>query len=761
MLGQLATRQLSLGLKLVLLTLCLVVLTLLLLIPKGTASAQDAGTAPITIIGIDEALSKSMTDWELAQTASVIVARSQGNLAVYSFGIRRSDFQRLSTTNPVADLQRFLSGIDPAAAPEHSELYSGMAEAYSYLEAINAPAGSKLLVISSGSVLGDDSSFDGFADLAILYQSEDWTVDVASFSAGTPEAIRSLNKVATSSRGNYFDFSETEGVTDFFGQFAGIESPFLVNGAIVNGISAKSFSVPAYSSSSEVAFFRSDSTTRFTLYDPDGTQIVHNATNYTVLETPNIVLITVDQPAVGEWTVVAEGSGNIALLQEFSNPLTLELFRQGRVAVGEPTTLQVATMLNGEVQPIAEAWVEAVVQSASGEEVVYALWDQGANGDEVADDGVFSANIAPLNSAGAYSAALSLRWPGHDSYILAMDTFTTEYLPIISVERANALQSGEEFRYVAEVTLNGLPYAVAIDEVEAAIVDFPDETILIMPLNANARGASKFEISGRFAPEASVLLVTLTRINYSAAIAELDIPATLYSSPPPAPPPAVIPPSPELPETTATGFTAWDPFNFGLEIPFQYIVALVLAPLLVGLGFVVYRLLRQTPPFGHIYDNEGKKLVDFASLNRSIWNRIFHKSRVPISEIEGLYLPGGIFYFQAQVVSLRYKPTGSEPIGVRVNGRPASSVVHLDSATSLGIGGKLLYFSADNGEQAAPQSLPERPTLGFSSLAAEEPQKDSLNRLEAIRARRAANSKAIKSSNPFTDALRTKRSQRS
>ena len=121
--------------------------------------------------------------------------------------------------------------------------------------------------------------------------------------------------------------------------------------------------------------------------------------------------------------------------------------------------------------------------------------------------------------------------------------------------------------------------------------------------------------------------------------------------------------------------------------------AWALAGLIIGamLPLLVKRSLEALHPipYGYLYDDSGRMLIDFRRTRLSWFKRTFYRNRVPTSALPDMPVDGGEFIFTKNGVELR---TAEEVPNLRINGRPAGTITRLADQIRLGVGGRLMTF---------------------------------------------------------------------
>jgi hypothetical protein len=126
-----------------------------------------------------------------------------------------------------------------------------------------------------------------------------------------------------------------------------------------------------------------------------------------------------------------------------------------------------------------------------------------------------------------------------------------------------------------------------------------------------------------------------------------------------------------------------------MGVPLWAIAAVLVAAAAIVLTWLM--LSRKTRPFGYLYDDQDRLIVDFGRLRRSPMRRLVSADVVNAAEVPGLPFRGAAFRFQGQEVELRYHRVSGDP-SLRVNSRPAGPSVKLGRDVWLGVGGRLLTF---------------------------------------------------------------------
>ena len=669
-------------------------------------SAQTAAVGPVSLLAIDENANFDPISWDLAYTVSTVWADStskqEGPEALISFGLQRGAIQELESGESRASIARYFGMAGRSDTRSESDFFGALADGYSYFLDTNAPIGSRVFALSSGYFLGDAQTAN-FQDLAAAFIEKGWMVDIASLPGSPAPAREIFLSFSQMSGGSYFDLGTSAGITSFFQNSSPGASVPLIDLTITSGSAAVAVPIAPYADSSTLTLYRSSPDTNVSLYRPDGSIALHDATGLEIVEAPNGVMLHLKTPAPGDWIVITEGTGNVTLFESESNPLRLSLTDNNIVDASKSYSITAAPFVNGVIQPVENAWIEARITDSGQTRVVYELRDNGIGGDKVAGDGIFTGTAPSLNAAGVLNAELIMRWDTYRRTIASTDSFESKFFPTISLTEIDLTEetATDRFEVVANVTRESSDYLVPVDAVSAGLVDSngTGASVSVSPVDPRDGQASQFVISGQRSSEsATSLQVTIEGLPEFRAAIDANVNVVSYTPP----------------ETSVFADLITLPEWAQIDIPYWIWVAIV--PVVMALILLVMWMFRRTRPFGYIYDDLDAVVVDFNNLKRGFFRTAFHPDSVDASELglEGLRLKGGVFKFKNAHVELHYKSTSERESPVlRANGRPAGEVVKLSPSVVLGIGGRLLTFSEEKKEPPTfeePTEVPFRST---------------------------------------------------
>ena len=125
----------------------------------------------------------------------------------------------------------------------------------------------------------------------------------------------------------------------------------------------------------------------------------------------------------------------------------------------------------------------------------------------------------------------------------------------------------------------------------------------------------------------------------------------------------------------------------------QYVLW-ILIPIIVisSVGYGFWRF-RQPDPRGVLIDSNGELIVDFSNLKRKLWRKMIYPNIVFSSELNNLAIENIKFLFSTDNSNYLIFDSETSSLGLRINSKPARMKNLLTEDTSIGMGGKLYYFS--------------------------------------------------------------------
>ena len=126
-------------------------------------------------------------------------------------------------------------------------------------------------------------------------------------------------------------------------------------------------------------------------------------------------------------------------------------------------------------------------------------------------------------------------------------------------------------------------------------------------------------------------------------------------------------------------------------------------------------------PFGYLYDDSDRLVVDFAGVERSGARNFLAPDILWAREIPDLPFDGGALRFaRNNTVALHYARAEGDS-SLRVDGRPAGRVTQLQEDTWLGVSGRLLRFVPERLERPDDSDAPQDEEAEGGSPASPRP----------------------------------------
>ena len=591
---------------------------------------------------------------------------------------------------------------------EGGALDDALIEAHSLLGGYRAGAGSTLYVITGESSSAELQRLAGRSSLlGDMYAGSGWVVNGLTLAGAPMEAVEFLEGLSSASGGWVAELS----VDDGFKQMA---DSLLIQGAkgSLNPVAHRRLerrelmsevvSILPGTRETTLILFRESPYGSVRLSNPSGLEVsAGDRSSSYVVETPNVVIWKLMDPAPGNWMIEARQTDGLITAWEYSfNGYSLVLQSSAPVPLERPAALSAFVRVDGRKVVVDRVRLFASITGPEGVTWVQEMKDDGAQGDAAAGDGYFATLLPPLNSEGDYSVELELSWTDYDHRISSRAAFEAKAYPSLQVRpvRVNGVQLDERTK-VAEVSVHvqGQPYPVAPEQLTAlwnsssgqeAIIEIEPRRLsgegpaweYDVYLTANETGDHSvlFNLSVDYAggpysySSQSMALSTVPPPQSSEPVVLSSAPLE-PASPPPPEAELAVPRQPVVVEPS--GFPLW-------------VLALVLIPLAVVAAVAAY-LLTRTQPYGYLYDDHHEPLVDFSKVKRHPLLGLIFRGSVWGRDLNVPGLEDVVFIFSRGMVkirSLRQQPT------IRVNSQPLVGQASIQHRTWLGTRGKLYTF---------------------------------------------------------------------
>ena len=644
----------------------------------GSSSQSTDNSGTLTLIALDTGAANSPTDLAMMETALMTLAGNLGGgeMAIVRYGEKAEPPVIAPAGTDIVEVAgEQMALVQQADAPLRSDQFEVLTSAFSYLSRQDAERGSRVVLVTPGRILGESENTGARLDsVGELYANEGWSIDVATL-LSTESALRLLmTRLATSSDGRYFDLGAPEGLQSLLFEASDVQLNTVIDAELAGSELTSTFEVAPMTENARVAFLRFNAATEISLFRPNGTRVTSELENVEVIESPNVVIFSIDQPQAGAWTATGDGDrGKLVTGVDARTPLVVQLVDQPPLPIGEPGLLTAASTIDGEPVAVPGTEITAAVRQADGFTNVYQMNDDGVAGDLTANDGIFSVRLPSPEEQGVNDVSLTMSWADLNSEITGVGSYKTELFPSVRVTRMFdvSVHEGDEATLATIETFVGeFPYLASPDEFTVRIVSADGE------FTGNVQPRSEPEPGKAFAFD--VVSVLPASGDYSVSVAlNTEYLERNYFTPGPA--------------ISSNATITEQPFLI-LGLPVWAWVAIGVVAF-AGLVLVIVQS-RRVKPFGFIYDDQDNLLVDFADLKRGWRRKITSTDTVYASEVRALPFYSGFFKFTRGGVQLHYVQSGEAP-SLRVNSRPAPDTVDLGNDIWLGVSGKLLTFTTE------------------------------------------------------------------
>ncbi len=668
-------------------TLLVITLAMLSAVFADSARADEAAPGTRLLVAVDSmVVSADGRDADVADSVTRLAAGQADSetIALMSYAnsvgeILEFDFD---TAALIEGLDEFHSYSTVSVREGQSDQFRAIAAGFDFLSDSDAAEGSRMLLLTSdGMDSASRATRDRLLSLVRLFAAEGWSIDVAMLPSATPASRTFLASIAGASGGTAYDTGAIDGLANFASDTYGIQPFPVIQTLLARGGNALApIDVPPLVDLMTVSITRGSSDTVIELFDPRGAPVTSARSNVTVVETASAILIRVDGPEAGKWTARALGDDSELLISvDIDHSLAIELADGLPVPVGEPVLLTARVTSHDEPVNLTGAFIDATVTSVSGS-AVYRLKDGGTAGDAIEGDGLFSVLMPGFDAQATSDIGLVLRWDNFDATIEDSVVLQAEHFPKVRVRDLlpGPIDQGK-FADVAdiEITKADFPFPIKGSQLNVAVIspnrkEIPSRVTAIDALEDGS--AWKFIVSaapqgtGDYRVEAHLGTVYLGRAYGTGdGVEGIDIGVI--------PPPVIRPVSePSLIERVPAWLWA--------------VIASVLV-VAIAAGARQIALRSQPIPYGYLYDDAGRMLIDFGRVRQGLIRRLFARNRVSTSYVRELGLGKGEFVFGEGGVRLR---SSTAKPNIRVDGRPAERVTILANEMRLGVGGRLLTF---------------------------------------------------------------------
>lgn len=588
------------------------------------------------------------------------------------------------------------------------DLTGALAEAHALLSGERAAAGSPVYLVTGST---SETNFDLLSNRAVplvnRFAESGWRINGLSLPNSSAQALNFLDSISNSTGGQAFELSVSGGLRRLAdqilaersrGSLAAVGQRDLRASEIMSSV----VTVAPGTRETTLVFFKESAGGSLRLSNPSGFEL--SATDRaasSVMETPNVVIWTLIEPAAGNWKIEARGmEGLVSAWEHSSNKYNLVMSTAGPVPLNEPTNLVAYVADNNGLVHLDGVRLFAKITTPEGTTLVHEMIDDGIGGDFTAGDGYFTMILPQLSLTGDYQVELELSWTGFNHQISSHAGFEAQAFPTIEVRPAQiqGLVPGERVQVATVyVHVDGEPYPVSTEQLTASIASPAGQEGLLElePHRLFGQGpAWEYDVFVTPEGEGFYTQVFLLTLEYAGRMySQLSDSIVLTSAAPPAESvveevvevvtapvsvPAVsslLPPPSSVAPAGGSGFP-W----LALALPAIVLIAAAAA--------AVY-LFTRTLPHGYLYNDKGEFLVDFANIKQNPIMKLIFRGFVRGSDLNVPGLEDLIFQFTRGGIKLRNLRRQQS---VRVDNEPLVGQAIIDDQTWIGTRGKLFNF---------------------------------------------------------------------
>ena len=630
------------------------------------ANAQERTVSDgLTMIALDTTMSR-LRDLEAAHMAATLVLSQtpRGLIAVGEYGESPDDPRTFSTTEEALQevrtvISRMRDAIESTENPEAppAGLSTMLTRYASYMEQINAPAGSKLVLLSAGSFADPENTTPAtVAVLADGFSSGGILVDGVSL-ATTPAPDRAIiERIANETGGHYFDLGFNDGVLEFLNATLGVGLRETFRGEPQGRTPLVStIDVLPHSTNLVAGFVYEGEEITTTLISPSGQRLTAGSTTVDVLSASGIHVFTVLDPEPGQWSMESiGGSGAVLFVSEILNPIVLGPPEMTVAPVGRPWTMYAVATADGHAHVDTTASLVAEVIGPGGTSI-YQMYDDGMGNDQLANDGTYAADIEIEDVPGVRDVNLRMSWPVTPAIVVGTSMYSLEHFPVASLTATPAefgMGGTDLMLATVEVWLDGEPFPVDVRAIDISVLDGSTGEPIefkVGPAGDQTEPASSYLISADVIESTTFDIAAFLNMEFAGRDVAYDAgAATVVAELDPPPPPNQFP----------------------------YVLAIAVVVVIAAVGAAWWFLLR-VKPSGFIYkldmDSPQELVVNFGETKFAPLDAILKSNVVPAAALTGLPLRGGHFVFGRNTVYFRFNPERDGDIRLNINGAPAAA----------------------------------------------------------------------------------------
>jgi len=601
------------------------------------------------------------------------------------------------------EIEARLRGPRPAVLGSMTE---ALDEARSVLASNGAPIGSMIYVATGGT--GDAqyrSTASTVSPLLSRIAEQGWTIHGLRLQADDPFSELFLSSVSEPTGGTVFSLmssSDLKAVADDIfsrgakGSLDAVSDRTLTTAELLNS----DVSIVPGTKETTLFFFKESRFGSLRLNNPSGLEVSagDRSASY-VIETDNLVIWKLVDPAPGIWTIEAKGiDGNISVWGHTTNVYDLVLRTISPLPVGKANSIMGYVSDGQQTAILSGARMFATITGPNSSAQVHEMFDDGSQGDARAGDGYFSLTLPSLDLTGSYHVMLELSWAEFNHKITSDGGFEAQVFPTFDIDTIAAvgIELGEKTQVgTLSVHVDGGPYAVDPATITPLLASPTGvKSILeLVPQRLFGNGPA-WQYDLFFTPQERGAHTLQFRLGLEYAgrmYTETSSSIVVSTTPPPVP----LAPIAEAAVAAVVPALVAAPVALGAPVlptpgpQFPWIFVVIPGMIVLALVAIALFLATRPSPYGYIYTDGDDKVVDFSKLERHPILGFFYKGLVRGNELNVPGLEGLVFQFMKDRVDV--KSFGEHPT-VRVNNQPLIDSASIKDKAWIGTGGKLYTF---------------------------------------------------------------------
>jgi len=567
--------------------------------------------------------------------------------------------------------------IDQTDAAESISLAKSLTKSYDFFSINKVSPGSYLYLLSSSDIRAPEKTEQESLNLiSKKFNEGGWKIQGLAFEGASPSTSKLFENLSSNTGSNFLNVTFQNGfkdIADIIMSENSLGSLIPSSNQILKQEEklTSEIPIPPATNKMTIMIFKEDPSGSLRLRNPDGVETSASDRKASrVFESPHVVIWELENPISGKWTIDISGiNGQISSWYQASSNYRVNLQSNKTLPSNSTTELILYVTNEGLMIYPKDVYIEVNLISPSGNNVVYALNDQGIEGDAIAGDGYFTSKLPSDRSPGQYSAIVTLGWYNSSNTIIENILFNSQPFPTIDVESlniSNIYTNEATIVATAYIKVGEDPYPVSPYRISTSPQE--DYVITLTPRTPGTDGkAWMYDVAVTPSTEGNKAINLILDISY-AGVQHIERSNPL-----------------SIPATDKPILSAEDGINIVI------IIAIIFSPIIILLVVAGLYYKSQTQPFGFIIDEKGSVLIDFSSLERTKFNKIFNINNVKGKDTGLDEMIGIDFKFTGTQVTIQNSRTTPT---VRLNNNPVIEDKMIQNNDWIGSYGKLFNFKS-------------------------------------------------------------------